>query len=106
MDVLMDFGELDRAGHPEVVPHVHAKNDQRAGRSSGREGVHVQIAQPWANGLFRDGDQGGIYEDPDHDGGYLAYNPRLAPVRMPGTLATDTGATLDFETIKKRRRAS
>src|SRR5579872_3585004 len=108
---------VDRAGHPDV-PHVHAKNDQWVGHSSGREDAHYQIAQPWAHGHFSggfgpqhvfvlgggnrerfwfnnfywniapydyyvvegwnwSGDQIVIYEDPDHDGWYLAYNPRL-----------------------------
>jgi hypothetical protein len=108
---------VDKAGHPDV-PHVHAKNDQWIGHSSGRNDPHYQIAQPWAHGRFSggfgpqhvfvlgggnrerfwfnnfywdiapydyyvvqgwnwDGDQVVIYEDPDHDGWYLAYNPRL-----------------------------
>jgi hypothetical protein len=108
---------VDKAGHPDV-PHVHAKNDQWVGHSSGRNDPHYQIAQPWAHGRFSggfgpqhvfvlgggnrerfwfnnfywdiapydyyvvqgwnwDGDQIVIYEDPDHDGWYLAYNPRL-----------------------------
>jgi len=109
--------EVDRAGHPDV-PHVHARNDEWVGHSSGRNDAHYQIAQPWAHGRFSggfgpqhmfvlaggnrerfwfnnfywdiapydyyvvanwnwSGDQVVIYEDPDHDGWYLAYNPRL-----------------------------
>ncbi len=108
---------VDKAGHPDV-PHVHAKNDQWVGHSSGRDDIHYRIAQPWAHGRFSggfgpqhvfvlgggnrerfwfnnfywdiapydyyvvegwnwSGDQVVIYEDPDHDGWYLAYNPRL-----------------------------
>ncbi len=108
---------VDKAGHPDV-PHVHAKNDQWIGHSSGRNDAHYQIAQPWAHGRFSggfgpqhvfvlgggnrerfwfnnfywdvapydyyvvqgwnwDSDQVVIYDDPDHDGWYLAYNSRL-----------------------------
>ena len=45
---------VDKTGHPDV-PHVHAKNDQWVGHSSGRNDAHYQIAQPWAHGHFSGG---------------------------------------------------
>jgi hypothetical protein len=107
----------DKRGHPEF-PHVHAKNDQWVGHSSGANDPHYRLDHAWAHGRFTggfgpqhvfvlaggnrerfwfgnyywdiapydysivggwnwDGDQIVIYEDPDHDGWYLAYNPRF-----------------------------
>lgn len=108
---------VDTKGHPEL-PHVHAKNDQWVGHTSGPNDAHYHLDQPWAHGRFSGGfgpqhvfvlaggnrerfwfgnfywdvapydynivvgwnwggDQIVIYEDPDHVGWYLGYNPRL-----------------------------
>jgi hypothetical protein len=107
----------DRKGHPEL-PHVHAKNDQWVGHSSGPGDPHYHLDRPFEHGHFNGGfgpshvfvlagggpqrfsfgnffwdvaafdysivadwnwagDRIVIYEDPDHIGWYLAYNPRL-----------------------------
>ncbi len=88
----------DKKGHPEL-PHVDAKNDQWVGHKSGANDPHYQLDQPFEHGRFtggfgpqhvfrlaggnrdcfwfENGDQIVIYEDPDHIGWYLAYNPRL-----------------------------
>jgi hypothetical protein len=107
----------DKQGHPEL-PHVHAKNDQWVGHTSGPSDPHYHLDKPFAHGRFSGGigaqhvfrleggnrerfwfnnfywdvapydynivvdwnwvgDQIVIYDDPDHVGWYLAYNPRF-----------------------------
>src|SRR5580692_7055352 len=85
----------DKAGHPNA-PHVHS-NGKWVGHDTGKNDPHYHVDHPWAHGRFSGGfapslfpadfgfcddwnwgtDQIVVYEDPDHDGLYLAYNVRL-----------------------------
>ena len=89
---------VDKKSHP-VVPHVDAKNDRFSGGFGARHTFVLgggNRERFWFGNFFWDvaafdynivadwnwsGDQIVIYEDPDHIGWYLGYNPRLGTVR-------------------------